>query len=379
MLPQGRKSLASMELPALIPFSQDGKWGFCNRDRELVIAAEYDWVDFFRTDQGQTRARVRQGKLPQDWLYGMINGKGERCIPLEYANLEPFSCGRAKMRRQGKTLYGFLDDGGHPLTQHEFASAQSFSEGWAYVTRPAKRRVEEHGFLNTDGELQLTGTLLFDDAIPFEQGFSVVTHYAARGYFYSYLKPDGLFLKVHRPPISLDWFCSASPFHNQRALVYREFTGFAIIEPGGQMVADLGYAFEAAYPARDGLIRVQKDSNWGFLDSEGREVIPCMVDYAKVGDFSCGRAAFQESPDGPWGFFDRHLHTVVAAQYCEVGEFCQGLAAVRCGDLYGFVNNEGQEVIPPRYSYVGSFENGLALCKLDGSAFYVDAQGREYR
>ena len=345
----------------------------------MVIAAEYDWVGFFQADQGQSLARVRQGRLPQDWRYGMIDESGALRIPLDYATLEPFSCGRAKMRLCGKTLYGYLDSGGRPLTQHEFATAQSFSEGWAYVSRPKKRRVEEHGFLNTQGELKLSGTLLFDDAQPFEQGFSVVTHYAARGYFYSYLKPDGQFLKMQRLNTSLDWFCSASPFRNNRALVYGELTGFALIEPSGLMVADLGFDFEAAYPARDGLLRVQKDSDWGFLDSDGRVVIPCMVDYPKVRDFSCGLAAFQETPDGPWGFLDRQLHTVVPPRYSQVGDFCQGLAAVQSAQSYGFVNTQGHEVIPPRYSYVGSFENGLALCKQDGSAFFVDAQGREYR
>lgn len=372
----------STQLPPLIPFNCGGKWGFCNADREIVIAGEYDWVGFFHAHQGQSLARVRQGRLPQDWRYGAINSDGELCIPLEYANLEPFSCGLAKMRLHGKSLYGYLDHSGRHLTQHEFVAAQSFSEGWAYVCRPVKRRVQEHGFLNTQGEMKLSGVLIFDDAQPFEQGFSVVTHYAARGYFYSYFKPDGQFLKVQRPQqalINLDWFCSASPFRNERALVYGELTGFAIIEPGGLMVADLGFAFEAAYPAREGLIRVKKDSDWGFLDSDGREVIPNMLDYAKVRDFSCGLAAFQETPDGPWGFFDRQLNTVVPAKYVQVEDFSQGLASVKCGESYGFVNTEGHEVVPPRYSYVGSFENGLALCKQDGSVFYVDAQGFEYQ
>lgn len=371
-------------VPRLVPFQRGGKWGFCNPDRELVIACEYDAVDRFRPLEGESLAlaRVGLGSLPQERRYGMVNLAGEIVIPLDYADLEPFSCGLAKARRYGKSLYGFIDSQGKPLTPHEFESAQSFSEGLAYVTYPTRKRVQEHGFVHRQGQMCLSGRLLFDDAQPFQQGFSVVTHYAARGYFYSYLKPDGSFLTVHktgRACGNLNWFCSASPFQDERALVYGELTGYAIIDPTGLMVADLGFEFDAAYPASQGWIRVIKGGDTGYLDTQGNEVIPCILDYARVRDFCCGLAAFQETPDGPWGFLGTQLETLIPPKYQEVADFCEGLATVKCGDAYACVNTRGHEVVPPRYSYLGSFEDGLALASRDGMKFYIDIQGVEYQ
>lgn len=366
----------------LIPANRAGKWGFCSADREIVIACEYDEVRCFQTVEGQPLALVRNGKLPQEWRYGMINPEGEVCIPLDYSNLEPFSDGLAKMRVHGKTLYGFLDPLGRQLTSHEFETAQSFSEGLAYVSRPLRKRVQEHGFVDTRGEMKLSGTLLFDDAQPFQQGFSVVTHYAARGYFYSYFKPDGTFLTIRKPnqaSSNLTWLCSASAFHDDRALVSGELTGFAIIDGTGSMVADLGFEFDAAYPASHGLIRVVKGPDTGYLDTQGKEVIPCILDYARVRDFCCGLAAFQETPEGLWGYLDCRLDTVVPPRYSEVTDFRDGLATVKCKQAYGLINTRGQELVAPCFSYLGSFESGLAPARRAGKTFYIDANGTEYQ
>jgi len=317
--------------------------------------------------------------MPQEWRYGMIAWSGEVFIPLEYSCLEPFSCGLAKMRKFGKTLYGFLDPLGRQVTEHKFATAQSYSEGWAYVTLPVQGRVEDHGFLDTQGEMRISGRLLFQEARPFQQGRAVVTHHAARGYFYSYLKTDGTFLRVGPPDRDFNWFCSASCFCEGRALIYDELTGFAIIDPEGVVVADLGFEFDEAYPASDGLIRVVKGRETGYRDLEGREAIPCIVDYAKVRNFCCGLAAFQASSGGLWGFLNRSLDVVVPPKYTEVEDFCEGMAAVKYGEIYAAVNLTGQEMVKPLYGYIGSFEGGLALAHREGVKFYIDAEGVEYR
>jgi WG containing repeat len=103
-----------------------------------------------------------------------------------------------------------------------------------------------------------------------------------------------------------------------------------------------------------------------------------MVDYAKVEDFSCGLAAFQEKSGGLWGFLDAALHLVVPPKYEEVCDFSEGFAVVKRGDAYGFINLQGEEVIAPKYSYASSFEAGFALVRKNGMKFYIDGNGVEY-
>ncbi len=43
-----------------------------------------------------------------------------------------------------------------------------------------------------------------------------------------------------------------------------------------------------------------------------------------------------------------------------MGDFSEGLASVRIGDYWGFVNETGAVVIEPRFTHAASFSNGLA-------------------
>lgn len=58
------------------------------------------------------------------------------------------------------------------------------------------------------------------------------------------------------------------------------------------------------------------------------------------------------------------------------GEFSEGLAPVRIGGLYGYVDTSGRMAVPPRYGYGGRFSQGRAAV-LDGDRWgYIDVSGR---
>ncbi len=63
---------------------------------------------------------------------------------------------------------------------------------------------------------------------------------------------------------------------------------------------------------------------------------------------------------GQWGFVNEEGQEVVPCQYDEVRDFEDGelMAAVRRGGQWGFVNQEGQEVVPCRYDEVRDFRVG---------------------
>ncbi len=61
---------------------------------------------------------------------------------------------------------------------------------------------------------------------------------------------------------------------------------------------------------------------------------------------------------GKWGFVDEAGKEVVPCRYDEVRDFNEGLAAVRLGGQWGFVDEAGQEVVPCRYDEVRDFDEG---------------------
>ena len=57
-------------------------------------------------------------------------------------------------------------------------------------------------------------------------------------------------------------------------------------------------------------------------------------------------------------------------------DFSEGLAAVKLGNKWGFINNKGKVVIPIKYDDIESFSKGLAFVRKDGKDGYVDKKGK---
>lgn len=121
---------------------------------------------------------------------------------------------------------------------------------------------------------------------------------------------------------------------------------------------------------------------WGFIDKEGREIVPCQYD--DVHDFREGFASVEL--DGKWGFVDKDGAVVITYKYENAGYFSEGLAPVRMNTKYGFIDKTGQEVIPCKYDGAKRFSEGLAAVKVNdgrlpaflfGKWGYIDKTGRE--
>ena len=73
---------------------------------------------------------------------------------------------------------------------------------------------------------------------------------------------------------------------------------------------------------------------------------------------------------------------VVAAEYNEVHDFSQGLAAVCKDGKWGFINRKGEIVIAPVYGWQTeqdgteqAFHNGRAKIEVNGKSGYIDKNG----
>ncbi|MCU0425682.1 MAG: WG repeat-containing protein [Candidatus Kapabacteria bacterium] len=375
----------ALTLPPLIPFNKGGTWGFCNPEREIVIPCQYDEAHFFR----QSLAIVRSGVAYSDWHFGMISTTGEVVIPLEYSCLEPFSEGLAKMRTFGKTLYGFLDTSGNTRIHANFETVYSFSEGLAFAQKPLHRRVQEAGFIDTEGVMQLpltpfTNVQSFNSG--FREGIAILEHQVARGSYFSYLLRNGQILTNKQPGVigvhvRMDWLVRADAFQNGLALVLDEFAGYSIISRLGEVVVNFQHEYKFIGEFQNDCAKVRNGAAYGFIDWAGNEIIPCMIDFHSIGDFHDGLAAFQETENGKFGFVDKQLNTVIPCFFDGVEDFAEGLACVRRQGAYGFINTDGEEVIPCKYDYAsgfGNYEAGFALVRKEGRKFYIDKNGVEF-
>ncbi len=60
----------------------------------------------------------------------------------------------------------------------------------------------------------------------------------------------------------------------------------------------------------------------------------------------------------------------------EFGEFVEGLARVRVGDKWSFIDNTGKLVIPPKFGWVENFKEGLAMVVVGGRVGFIDKAGK---
>jgi len=115
---------------------------------------------------------------------------------------------------------------------------------------------------------------------------------------------------------------------------------------------------------------------YGFVTPEDKKISPKEGIYVYQGamPFSEGMAGVKIGDK--WGFVNKKLDLVIPSKFDDVCSFSEGLARVSVdGNWWGFVNKKGKLVIPAVYKDAMSFKNGLAVVQKDGSCGMINQKG----
>ena len=121
---------------------------------------------------------------------------------------------------------------------------------------------------------------------------------------------------------------------------------------------------------KDGLCSI----NGGFIQHSGDWIVEPR--FLVAGDFSEGRA-FASTDGEMFGFIDLNGEFVIRAEFQQCRQFSGGLAAVLQEGRWGYIDNRGEIKIPlvfegPRAQ---AFRNGVAAVQLDGRWGFIDDGG----
>lgn len=305
--------------------------------------------------------------------YGYIDHTGRVAIPPRFEDALDFQDGLASVRI-GR-FWGAIDATGELRVPAEHAHALWYQDGLAAES------LDEHGsryvFVDRQGRRTMppqSGPV----QSPFSEGLSV--QFTCPGY----MDRSGR-CRIRMQP---GWH-ELADFHEGLAAV-RVGEDWGFINKNGRLV--IPARFQRAYtyffqagclfdddagdPPRfsERLAAVKVGKLAGFIDWTGRVVIEPRFEAALP--FSEGRAAIREG--GKWGFVDRSGAVIIEPRFDEVREFSEGLAAVRQGKHWGYIDPEGAVAIQPQYKHVLSFHGGLAKVFVGGkSSIYIDMQGRK--
>jgi hypothetical protein len=109
------QAFASAAQSQLIPYRNGDKWGYCNNQKQILIACKFDSVDFFN-DCNLAFVKVKE-------KYGYIDANGKMVIPPKYDSGTPFFQGNNnwdcinKVLLKGKPVW--IDNHGHKIKPGE--------------------------------------------------------------------------------------------------------------------------------------------------------------------------------------------------------------------------------------------------------------------
>ena len=112
----------------LLPVLKDGKWGYINKQGEMVIEPKYDGAFFFQD-------RIAQVKLNGKW--GYINQAGKLVIKPRHSTPWFFYDGAFRVSRSQET-WVYFDMNENLLFSIHADFARDFSEGLAAINRKGK-------------------------------------------------------------------------------------------------------------------------------------------------------------------------------------------------------------------------------------------------
>lgn len=182
-----------------------------------------------------------------------------------------------------------------------------------------------------------------------------------------------------------------------------------IVDKKGEIITKQGY--DEPFIFYDGFSVVEHDGNFGFIDTNGKEIAPC--EYATMDVFSEGFMLAEKEADGKtvcgfinaegketisfiyedarrfsegfapvkqngkWTYINTDGAPIVEPKYDNAWEFTEGLAQVQLNDKCGFIDKSGKEIIPCKYDEVQEFSEGLAAVELNGKWGFIDKEGNE--
>lgn len=218
---------------------------------------------------------------------------------------------------------GYIDTNGQNIISALFPLGSQFSEGVASVAQISDNRYR-YTFINDN--MDITIPTMFDAAGDFTEGLARVQLKGKWGYI------------------------------NKK--------GNWVIEP----------QYSLCYEFNEGYAQASQKGKWGIINKKGEWVIaPLYQDITMVKE---GILATQEKLGGAWKFVDIQGKQVISDSFERAGNFANGLAPVRKGDKWGYINKKGEVVIP--YQYSGAYEfspNGLASVEKNAYWGFINTKG----
>jgi len=244
--------------------------------------------------------------------------------------------------------------------------------------------VSLHGWpAKTDVSFEWLVKPTYEDAWPFQDGLARVETEKMR--FWALIDREGNIVKddleaviifpYSKEGLALAWFSKRKGERKEKDFVdYIMNTQKSFLNKSGDIVTPI---YDWANSFSSGLAAIQKNDQYGFIDTEGKLAIPFQYDWAGgfVGDLG------GVGKDGKYGFINKRGETVVDFVFdipsWDVPPYYprHNLQAVRIGQMRGLLNERGEWVVEPKYERLYCGEDPLIGLQKDDKVGFVNLSG----
>ena len=309
---------------------------------------------------------LTQVKPADSKKWGYVNEKGELVIPPQYEKCHKFSKdGLAPIYDTKARQYYFINTQGERVETEvkDFKLIDRFGfdlEGFNDGLIPI-RQGEKWGYLNTDGKLAIPAK--YDRVTGFNGGHAVAM--------------------LNKNFIILNTNGEESAVEGSGVLDVKEFAGdlapyraadknFGFVDGQGKVAIKAQFE-SVGYFVDDLAWAKTSDGKVGYINKTGEWVINPQFAAAKEFDASTGLARVKTGDT--WGYVNKGGELTKISDTDLWSDFSEGLAEGRKGGKVGFYNPQGEWVIQPQFEGSRAFKNGYAAVKKGDKWGMIDKQG----
>jgi hypothetical protein len=301
----------------LIPYVQNGKYGFFDMEGKIVINPQFEYATVFRENLALVKTTGENGK------WGYIDNTGKFVINANYIDATVFKNGLA----------------------------------WVVSENSAPTAIEKNGEIKFVLKQANRVHLFSDDLAAFSVKDSVSNEN------WGFVDKSGV--QIINPQ-----FREVGDFSGNLCAVKNKDGKWGYIDKSGKIV--INYQFDNVEKFIDGKAIVYLDNKAGVIDNEGKYIIN-----PQFSDAIADKKLILISQDKKFGWCDEDGKFVINPQFESAQPFNGGdLACIQSGDKYGFIDENAKIVINPQFDYATSFFGKVSLVKLGSKFGLIDKDGK---
>jgi hypothetical protein len=345
----------------MIPYRKIDKWGFCDRNKKIVIPCIYDYVNFFIDGLAIV---ANYDKQFDSWKTYVIDIKKEKKFDLSYSwsprdvKQHSFNLFEVEIDTYLKRL---LNKNGEDIA--EYCQIKQFKEDLAVVNdtdfvdaEDCEEQVHYYGVIDKyANEIITTKYRYIED---FNDGLAAIKLDK-----WGFINKNG----VEVIPLIYDFVRSFS----EGLAAVKSNSKWGFIDKNGVQI--ISYIYDDVRSFSEGLAAVKSNSKWGFINKNGELIIS--FKYERVNQFKEGFASVSNGVWGWWLIDKQGLSEKSNRLFCDnMGNTSEGLTGVKFSNKWGFLKNEGNFLVPV-YEEISQFSEGLAAVKLNHKWGFINENG----